>query len=137
MAGLIKSAISKQKEYLADASAVQFTRNPEGIGDALKIIGGYSAGTFVETARAEEMSHLFFGQVRHRLWSAFATHPPIEERIERIDPQWDGQFTTVTASQTASAEEAENDPGHLAALAAVGSAPVSYTHLTLPTIYSV
>ena len=42
MAGLIKSAISKQKEYLADASAVQFTRNPEGIGDALKIIGGYA-----------------------------------------------------------------------------------------------
>ena len=121
MAGLIKSAISKQKEYLADASAVQFTRNPEGIGDALKIIGGHSAGTFVETARAEEMSHLFFGQVRHRLWSAFATHPPIEERIERIDPQWDGQFLTVTAPQTASAEEAENDPGHLAAVAAVGA----------------
>ena len=122
MAGPIKSAISKQKEYLADASAVQFTRNPEGIGDALKIIGGHSAGTFVETARAEEMSHLFFGQVRHRLWSAFATHPPIEERIERIDPQWDGQFITVTAPQTASAEEAENDPGHLAAAAAVGAA---------------
>ena len=120
MAGLIKSAISKQKEYLADASAVQFTRNPEGIGDALKIIGGYGAGTFVETARAEEMSHLFFGQVRHRLWSAFATHPPIEERIERIDPQWDGQFIAVTAPQTASAEEAKKDPGHLAAAAAVG-----------------
>jgi len=120
MAGLIKSAISKQKEYLADASAVQFTRNPEGIGDALKIIGGYDAGTFVETARAEEMSHLFFGQVRHRLWSAFATHPPIEERIERIDPQWDGQFITVTAPQTASAEEAK-DPGHLAAVAAIGA----------------
>jgi Zn-dependent protease with chaperone function len=121
MAGLIKSAISKQKEYLADASAVQFTRNPEGIGDALKIIGGHSAGTFVETARAEEMSHLFFGQVRHRLWSAFATHPPIEERIERIDPQWDGQFITVTAPQSASTEEAEYDPGHLAAVAAVGA----------------
>ena len=121
MAGLIKSAISKQKEYLADASAVQFTRNPEGIGDALKIIGGHSAGTFVETARAEEMSHLFFGQVRHRLWSAFATHPPMEARIERIDPQWDGQFITVTATQTASAEEAEDDPGHLAAVAAVGA----------------
>jgi Zn-dependent protease with chaperone function len=121
MAGLIKSAISKQKEYLADASAVQFTRNPEGIGDALKIIGGHSSGTYVETARAEEMSHLFFGQVRHRLWSAFATHPPIEARIERIDPQWDGQFITVTAPQTASAEEAEDDPGHLAAVAAVAA----------------
>ena len=120
-AGLIKSAISKQKEYLADASAVQFTRNSEGIGDALKIIGGHSAGTYVETARAEEMSHLFFGQVRHRLWSAFATHPPIEERIGRIDPQWDGQFITLTAPQPASVEGADEDPGHLAAFAAVGA----------------
>ena len=60
MAGLIKSAISKQKEYLADASAVQFTRNPDGIGDALKVIGGYTPGTLVHTARAEELSHLFF-----------------------------------------------------------------------------
>ena len=48
MAGLIKSAISKQKEYLADASAVQFTRNPEGIGNALKVIGGLDSGTMVE-----------------------------------------------------------------------------------------
>ena len=121
MAGLIKSAISKQKEYLADASAVQFTRNPEGIGDALKIIGGYGAGTFVETARAEEMSHLFFGQVRQRLWSGFATHPPIEKRIERIDPQWDRQFMTIAAPQPASLQDAEDDPGDLAAVAAIGA----------------
>ena len=121
MAGLIKSAISKQKEYLADASAVQFTRNPEGIGDALKIIGGYDAGTFVETARAEEMSHLFFGQVRHRLWSGFATHPPIEKRIERIDPQWDGEFMAIAVPQPASLQDAEDDPGDLAAVAAIGA----------------
>ena len=92
MAGIIKSAISKQKEYLADASAVQFTRNPAGIGDALKVIGGYTPGTLVHTARAEELSHLFFGQVKHRLWSLFATHPPLAKRIERIDPSWNGQF---------------------------------------------
>ena len=92
MAGLIKSAISKQKEYLADASAVQFTRNPDGIGDALKVIGGYTPGTLVHTARAEELSHLFFGQVKHRLWSLFATHPPLTKRIQRVDPAWDGQF---------------------------------------------
>ena len=121
MAGFIKSAISKQKEYLADASAVQFTRNPAGIGDALKIIGGHSSGTFVETARAEEMSHLFFGQVKHRLWSGFATHPPIEKRIERIDPRWDGQFITAATQQTPSAEDTEEDPGHLAAVAAIAA----------------
>lgn len=92
MAGLIKSAISKQKEYLADASSVQFTRNPDGIGNALKVIGGYTPGTLVHTARAEEMSHLFFGQVKHRLWTMFATHPPIDARIRRIDPRWNGEF---------------------------------------------
>jgi len=92
MAGLIKSAISKQKEYLADASSVQFTRNPKGISDALKVIGGYTPGTLVHTARAEEMYHLFFGQVKHRLWLMFATHPPLEKRIRRVDPHWDGEF---------------------------------------------
>lgn len=123
MAGLIKSAISKQKEYLADASAVQFTRNPEGIGNALKIIGGHASGTFVETARAEEMSHLFFGQVKHRLWSGFATHPPIEKRIERIDPQWDGQFLTPsTTLNDESREEPSEDPDRHAALGAIAVA---------------
>lgn len=92
MAGLIKSAISKQKEYLADASSVQFTRNPDGIGNALKVIGGYTPGTLVHTARAEELSHLFFGQVKHRLWLLFATHPKLEKRILRVDPHWDGRF---------------------------------------------
>lgn len=92
MAGLIKSAISKQKEYLADASSVQFTRNPDGIGNALKVIGGYTPGTLVHSARAEELSHLFFGQVKHRLWTLFATHPPLETRIRKVDPSWDGQF---------------------------------------------
>ena len=124
MAGLIKSAISKQKEYLADASAVQFTRNPEGIGDALKIIGGHASGTFVDSARAEEMSHLFFGQVKHRLWSGFATHPPIEERIARIDPDWDGQFLPAPAIEKIAADatsDADADPGHRAALAAISA----------------
>ena len=58
--GLIKSAVSRQREYLADASAVQFTRNPSGIADALKRIGGYSSGTFVNHPESEELSHAFF-----------------------------------------------------------------------------
>ena len=119
MAGLIKSAISKQKEYLADASAVQFTRNPEGIGDALKIIGGHESGTLVEAGRATEMSHLFFGQVQHRLWSGFATHPPIEERINRIDPDWDGIFLSAPTQEIATEEEQVDDPGHEAAISAI------------------
>ena len=91
-AGFIKAAISRQKEYLADASAVQFTRNPDGIGDALKVIGGYSSGTLVHAARATEMSHIFFGEIVHRLWTVFATHPPLRERIRRIDPNWNGEY---------------------------------------------
>ena len=90
-AGFIKAAISRQKEYLADASAVQFTRNPDGIADALKVIGGYVPGTLVHAARAIEMSHIFFGQIQHHLWQVFATHPPIEDRIRRLDPRWDGK----------------------------------------------
>jgi len=126
MAGLIKSAISKQKEYLADASAVQFTRNPEGIGDALKIIGGHASGTFVDSARAEEMSHLFFGQVKHRLWSGFATHPPLDQRIERIDPSWDGQFLVAPSPEESVDTDAEEvDPGHKAAMAAIASVAIA------------
>ncbi|MFT6050720.1 MAG: Zn-dependent protease with chaperone function [Halioglobus sp.] len=91
-AGFIKAAISRQKEYLADASAVQFTRNPDDIGDALKVIGGYVPGTLVHAGRAIDMSHIFFGQIQHRLWQVFATHPPLNSRIIRVDPQWDGQY---------------------------------------------
>ena len=96
IAGFIKAAISRQKEYLADASAVQYTRSPDGIGDALKVIGGYIPGTLVHAARAAEMSHIFFGQIQHRLWQVFATHPPLRKRIERIDPRWDGNYIERT-----------------------------------------
>lgn len=91
-AGFIKSAISRQKEYLADACAVQYTRDNTGIADALKVIGGYIPGSLVHAARADEMSHIFFGQIRHQLWQLFATHPPLPQRIRRLDPQWNGQY---------------------------------------------
>ncbi len=91
-AGFIKAAISRQKEYLADACAVQYTRDNSGIADALKVIGGYIPGSLVHAARADEMSHIFFGQIRHQLWQLFATHPPLPRRIRRLDPQWNGQY---------------------------------------------
>lgn len=91
-AGFIKAAISRQKEYLADASAVQFTRDSTGIARALKVIGGFLPGSLVHAARAPEMSHLFFGEVRHNLWDGFDTHPPLDKRIRRIDPAWNGEF---------------------------------------------
>lgn len=76
---LIKAAISRQREYLADASAVQFTRNPQGIGGALIKIG--DAGSNVVHLHARELSHMYFGQVDTDF---FATHPPLEDRITRI-----------------------------------------------------
>jgi Zn-dependent protease with chaperone function len=88
-ANMIKAAISRQREYLADASAVQFTRNPNGIADALKIIGGYDAGSGLRTPLSQEASHMFIGDAR-RLGSFFATHPAIKSRIKRILPRWDG-----------------------------------------------
>ena len=109
LAGFIKAAISRQKEYLADASAVQYTRNPDGIGDALKVIGGYIPGTLVHAAHAIDLSHIFFGQIQHRLWQVFATHPPLRKRIQRVDPDWDGQFIARRAEQYA-AEPSR--PGH-------------------------
>lgn len=93
---LMQAAVSRQREYLADASAVQFTRNPEGIAGALKKIGGLEQGSRVENANASEVSHMFFANaIRSRFSSLFATHPPLEARIKAIDPNWDGVYPKV------------------------------------------
>ena len=93
---LIKSAVSRQREFLADASAVQFTRNPNGITNALKKIGGSQAGSHVQAANASEYSHMFFSRAVSSAFSTFmATHPPLEHRIRRLQPNWDGSFITA------------------------------------------
>jgi Zn-dependent protease with chaperone function len=79
----IKAAVSRQREFLADASAVQFTRNPESIGGALKKIAVHGKGTFMQQD-TEEIAHMLFGQGAPA--RRFATHPPILERIRRIQP---------------------------------------------------
>lgn len=86
---LIKSAVSRQREFLADASAVQFTRNADGIGGALRKIGGLSRtmklGSRIHHPNAEQLSHLFLGVPKPSLiCGMFATHPPIAERLRRI-----------------------------------------------------
>ncbi|MFQ5457322.1 MAG: M48 family metallopeptidase [Myxococcota bacterium] len=85
---LIKAAVSRQREFLADASAVQFTRNPEGIFGALMKIGGLGPGSRLETARAEEVSHMLFGEGRRSITSLLASHPPIRERLRAINPHF-------------------------------------------------
>jgi Zn-dependent protease with chaperone function len=95
----IKSVVSRQREYLADSSAVQFTRNKDGIANALKKIGG-SAGSHLHTPAAAQYSHAYIAEgLGFFLQSFFATHPPLEDRIRRIEPRWDGKFlqSRVTA----------------------------------------
>lgn len=109
---LIKAAVSRQREYLADASAVQFTRNPDGIGGALEQIGALQKkgpGSKVESKNADEAAHLFFGQAVNKFMSVFATHPPLEKRIKRVRPSWDGVFR-ANPRQTL-AEELAREPG--------------------------
>ena len=92
---LIKAAVSRQREFLADASAVQFTRQADGLAGALKKIGGVVAGSSIQNPNAPEASHLFFGRATSGLAGLFSTHPPLSERIRRVDPQWDGTFPAV------------------------------------------
>jgi len=88
-ARLIKSAVSRQREFLADASSVQFTRNPDGIAGALDQIRATTSGALIQGRYAEETSHLFFGQaIKVHLGGLFDTHPPLEERIRRVNPRF-------------------------------------------------
>ena len=103
-ANLIKAAVSRQREFLADSSAVQFTRNPQGISGALKRIGGYSAGSKLKAPNAKECSHMFFGSGVSNL---FATHPPLGDRIRRIEPKWQGSYP-ATDSITETFDSAES-----------------------------
>lgn len=88
-ARLIKAGVSREREFLADASAVQFTRNAEGVAGALAVIGALQAGSFVRNRHAETVSHMFFAQgLRVRFESLYATHPPLPDRIRRIAPSF-------------------------------------------------
>jgi Zn-dependent protease with chaperone function len=86
-ARLIKAAVSRQREYLADASAVQFTRQTDGIANALKKIGGYKEASYIRAADPEEISHMLFGSGA-RFTGLFATHPPLGDRIRALEPSF-------------------------------------------------
>lgn len=117
---IIKAAVSRQREYLADASAVQFTREPESIGGALQQIGALHSGSKVESKNASEAAHLFFGQAISKAMSIFATHPPLEKRIKRVLPQWNGEFAANAPRQLqqentgqAATESKSSKPSHM------------------------
>ncbi|MFU8832826.1 MAG: M48 family metallopeptidase [Wenzhouxiangella sp.] len=103
----IKAAVSRQREYLADASAVQFTRHPDGVSGALKKIGALSSSSYM-TADSEEVGHMLFA--RGMGSQMFATHPPLERRIQAIDPSFrPEQFKELAAqlSRHSQARQAE------------------------------
>ena len=95
---MIQSSISRQRELLADASAVQFTRDTDGLVGALKKIGGAAPRSYLGTPKADEASHIFFSDAirRMRMFAGlFRTHPPLGERIRKLEPMWDGEFPEV------------------------------------------
>jgi Zn-dependent protease with chaperone function len=97
---LIQAAVSRQREFLADASSVQFTRNPAGLSGALQKIGRYSFGSRLDSPQAEQASHMFFGNgMAEPFFGLMATHPPIVDRIRAIYPAWDGKFPALPKEQ--------------------------------------
>ena len=116
---LIQMAVSRQREYLADASAVQFTRNPNGIAGALKKIGGFAQGSVMTEARANEIAHLFFANgIKSSFSALFSTHPPLVNRIRKIDPEFDGKFPDVKNPAPPAKDKA---PGQAAGFASAAS----------------
>jgi Zn-dependent protease with chaperone function len=85
---IIKAALNREREFLADATAAQFTRYPKGLADALKKIGGL--GSFLSSDRSNEFSHLYFAKGSQ--FALLNPHPPIDKRIYSLDPNWDGVY---------------------------------------------
>jgi Zn-dependent protease with chaperone function len=102
---LIKAAVSRQREFLADASAVQFTRNPSGIAGALKKIASHITGSRIQDIHADEASHLFFGNgLAKPFTNLLATHPPIKERIRRIDSSYKADDRSMISGEPVAAQ---------------------------------
>lgn len=136
---LIQAALSRQREFLADASSVQFTRNPLGIGGALLKIRDASQHSYLLSRHAANISHMCFGEVMtHRFNALFATHPPLDERIRAIDPSLEKHLQRAKATpSTPPTTQASAGTGH----GASGFAPVtsaglkaSVGQLTTPNI---
>ncbi|MEQ8369855.1 MAG: M48 family metallopeptidase [Alphaproteobacteria bacterium] len=92
---ILQSAVSRRRESLADAGGVQFTRNPQGLAQALKKIGASSAGSRMANPHAEEARHMFFAEAAGGFAGLFATHPPLLARIRALEPDFDPERDPV------------------------------------------
>jgi len=126
-ARIIKASVSRQREYLADASAVQFTRQTTGIAGALKKIGGYESGSHFQVAEPEEVSHMLFG-TGTKFSGFFATHPPLTDRIQALEPSFaPGDYPQIDYRAVRAARQMEAAEQHagVAAMAAGAASRVS------------
>nr|MDA3945794.1 M48 family metallopeptidase [Helicobacteraceae bacterium] len=104
---IIKANVSRKREYLADATAVQYTRYPRGISGALKKIAYYSS--HLEAPAAGTYSHLYFAEgVGSFFSSLMATHPPLEDRIKKIEPRWSGRFPDYSKTERSGVKESDS-----------------------------
>jgi Zn-dependent protease with chaperone function len=141
IARIIQAAVSRQREYLADASAVQFTRNPEGIAGALATIGSQTSELL--TPRASETSHMLISEPgASNFLGALASHPSLFDRIKRILPAWNGEFTALATppgsvrralSRTSSGADAVEDEARIhEMLLGGGAAGLALEQVTRP-----
>ncbi len=124
---IIKAAVSRQREYLADAAAVQFTRNPEALSGALQQIGARTHGSRVDHKNTDEAAHMFFGQALSSWFTLMATHPPLPKRIKRIQPSWNGKFPPPQQAFAKTEQEQKSEQAQPSALNRLAS-------LTLPAL---
>ena len=119
-ASIVRMSLNRQREFLADAAAVQFTRYPEGLSSALKLIAGHAHHGRIQSAAAQSSSHLFFAEGASPLGRLLMSHPPLEVRIRRLDPQWDGVLPTFLPAELAAAlEQVDQEPLHVEVEAAL------------------
>ena len=133
---LLQAAICRQREFLADASSVQFTRDPGGLRDALVRIARTPAGSLLHAGDGDDLAHLFIAPAGERL---FSTHPPLAARIRRLDPRFDVALlegTDTDPAQTGAAPDAAPAAGLVALPRASGAQPLS-THVGNPGLPAV
>ncbi len=103
---IIKANVSRKREYLADATAVQYTRYSRGISGALKKIAYYSS--HLSSPAADTYSHLYFAEGIHKFFGTLmATHPALEDRIKRIEPRWGGRIPDYSQTENGKVSEAD------------------------------
>ena len=127
---LLQAAVSRQRERLADASGVQFTRNPQGLKEALVKIAAVPEGSALATPQAEQAAHMFFAAGLSR---AFATHPPLLERIRELDPQFDEGEIARVAAQMEAESAMTSDVGGEAQVTGAAGAPWGAAFPGVPT----